>query len=484
MTIRTQKRNTLTNFKTSKRRRSGGGGGRNGRRAIILFLMCMAMTWILLFMGVVIWHVNKDPSKTSFAAASSQGNNKNHNRRPLFESIREKVALRNHVDNDALSEEQPGNDLEDNKKVKLTVGGTYDSPLVIFTCKRPQYLSDTLQDILQNILNFDQGQSLCHFGCPIIISEDGYHSDVDAVINEFRKKFQEINVPLYSIHHPQPAVKLRGKFAGYQALAQHYGWALTQIFQGKIDSRLPQANRVIILEEDIHISPDFFTYFEATSTILDEDPTLLAVSAYNDNGHLVSDPNRLLRSDFFPGLGWMMTRRLWVDELEAKWPSEFWDDWLREPDQRKGREVIRPEFSRTYHFGQKGGTSKNQFGSILERVKLSTEVVDWKKQDLSVLKEHEFNKQYGELIKKSTKIKHVRDATLTALDKSNLALHYDDFKDFQRMAKRLNIFDDEKATIPRTAYKGVVETRPFGTNLLFLCPPESDMIQAFPGAFQ
>jgi hypothetical protein len=40
----------------------------------------------------------------------------------------------------------------------------------------------------------------------------------------------------------------------------------------------------------------------------------------------------LYRTDFFPGLGWMMSRKLW-NELHPKWPLGFWDDWLREPEQ-------------------------------------------------------------------------------------------------------------------------------------------------------
>ena len=81
------------------------------------------------------------------------------------------------------------------------------------------------------------------------------------------------------------------------------------------------------------------SYFTATAPLLEKDRTLLAVSAFNDNGQAAyrGDPVALHRSDFFPGLGWLMTRSLWT-ELGPKWPNEmgFWDDWLREPPQRQG----------------------------------------------------------------------------------------------------------------------------------------------------
>ena len=38
-----------------------------------------------------------------------------------------------------------------------------------------------------------------------------------------------------------------------------------------------------------------------------------AISAWNDNGlqPLVKNPEALFRSDFFPGLGWMLSRAIW-----------------------------------------------------------------------------------------------------------------------------------------------------------------------------
>jgi alpha-1,3-mannosyl-glycoprotein beta-1,2-N-acetylglucosaminyltransferase len=89
-----------------------------------------------------------------------------------------------------------------------------------------------------------------------------------------------------------------------------------------------------------------------------------AVSAWNDNGQRgsVRDHQQLYRSDFFPGLGWMLPRRVWV-ELQPKWPAAYWDDWLREPAQRQGRHVIRPEVSRTLHIGREG-VSNSEFDSV------------------------------------------------------------------------------------------------------------------------
>ena len=127
-------------------------------------------------------------------------------------------------------------------------------------------------------------------------------------------------------------------------------------------------NNVIILEEDLLIAPDFFSYFKAVSDTFQSRPSeaagLLAVSAWNDNGQgrHVSDPQQLYRSDFFPGLGWMLTRSIW-EELRDQWPAAYWDDWLREPARRRDRHIIRPEVSRTYHIGKRG-VSNSEFGQV------------------------------------------------------------------------------------------------------------------------
>lgn len=77
-------------------------------------------------------------------------------------------------------------------------------------------------------------------------------------------------------------------------------------------------------EDDLEIAPDFYEYFSSTYDLLKNDPTLWCVSAWNDNGkaNLIdgSHAELLYRSDFFPGLGWMITKSLW-DELEPKWPN-------------------------------------------------------------------------------------------------------------------------------------------------------------------
>lgn len=349
-----------------------------------------------------------------------------------------------------------------------------ESPLLVIAYNRGEYLKDTLEEILNHIPRD------CSLACPMIVSQDGKDHQVTRVIQKYQKKFAKINIPFVHLEHKG---KLRGDARNpYVAIAEHYGWALHQLFEGHATgtgSVLPQ--RVIILEEDLRIAPDFFGYFMAMAPILDADPSLLAVSAFNDNGFegKVNDPYRILRSDFFPGLGWMMNRRLWDNELSHKWPNEngYWDDWLREDAQRQDRHILRPEISRTYHFGTHG-TSNNQFGSALSKVKLNDEKIKWRLEEFAYLHTDNYDPSYFETVQAAEEVESVGEA-LQIIDEKDTRLVYESFEQFQRYARQLELMDDEKAGVPRSSYKGIVETRPKGENFLFLTPPISDLKKRF-----
>ena len=133
-------------------------------------------------------------------------------------------------------------------------------------------------------------------------------------------------------------------FRRYRKLARHFGWAFETIFKNR------NVTNILVLEDDLEVAPDFFGYFSALIPVLLADPTLLSVSAWNDNGQEKfvdgGDAAEVLRSDFFPGLGWVLTRELWNEfgGTRASFaPGGYWDDWMRLPEQRKGRHVLRPE---------------------------------------------------------------------------------------------------------------------------------------------
>ncbi|XP_043235710.1 protein O-linked-mannose beta-1,2-N-acetylglucosaminyltransferase 1-like [Amphibalanus amphitrite] len=123
----------------------------------------------------------------------------------------------------------------------------------------------------------------------------------------------------------------------------------------------PDADKLIVLEDDLYVSPDFISYFAQTAPLLDEDVTLYCVSAWNDLSyrHSSADPALLYRTSYFPGLGWMMKKSILMDEMMPKWKPTWstwdWDMWFRTEDVALYRECVVPDVSRTYHFAYLGG---------------------------------------------------------------------------------------------------------------------------------
>ena len=64
---------------------------------------------------------------------------------------------------------------------------------------------------------------------------------------------------------------------------QHYKKSLTASF-----ARYPDANYLVILEEDLDISPDILTYFQQLLPVLEKDESLYCISAWNDQVRLTT----------------------------------------------------------------------------------------------------------------------------------------------------------------------------------------------------
>jgi len=86
------------------------------------------------------------------------------------------------------------------------------------------------------------------------------------------------------------------------------------------------------------------------------------------------------------------------------------------------------------------------------------------------LDEKTFDRIYSSLLDNSVHVLSIKEARRVLKRNENVVLDYTDFDEFKFLARRLDMMDDEKAMVPRTAYKGVVEVRPFEGSLLFLRP--------------
>jgi len=229
---------------------------------------------------------------------------------------------------------------------------------------------------------------------------------------------------------------------------------------------LYSTDAVVVIEDDLIMAPDALQFFDACQPLLAQDPSVWAVSAWNDNGQpeFVFDAERVARSDWFPNLGVLISRNLWA-ELERDWPEIYWDDWLRDPTRRRGRVTLRPEISRVRHTGAAGSSLGQYFDEHTGRVMLPRQPKGFKKLDVATLHMDAYDGIYLERVEAAAPvtIDDVGDAS------GDVRVSYRDIEEFSALATRIGLMADVRHGTPRTAYRGIVESRR-GEDLLFLAP--------------
>uniref|UniRef100_A0A8C5D8G2 Protein O-linked-mannose beta-1,2-N-acetylglucosaminyltransferase n=1 Tax=Gouania willdenowi TaxID=441366 RepID=A0A8C5D8G2_GOUWI len=176
-----------------------------------------------------------------------------------------------------------------------------------------------------------------------------------------------------------------------------------------------EANFAIVLEEDLDISIDFFSFLSQTIHLLDQDDSLYCISAWNDQGyeHTAEDPALLYRVESMPGLGWLLKKSLYKDELEPKWPTPEklwdWDMWMRMPEQRKGRECIIPDVSRSYHFGIIGLNMNGYFHEVYFKKHKFNTVPNVQLRNVDSLKRDAYEAQIQNLLREAEVLDHSKN---------------------------------------------------------------------------
>ncbi|CAD5234207.1 unnamed protein product [Bursaphelenchus xylophilus] len=325
--------------------------------------------------------------------------------------------------------------------------GPWNKPIavLIFTCNR----ADAVKVLIDKLQKARTSPEQFH----LIVSQDCDDVSVKKAVEEFGS-----NVTYVKHTSPKQAhIKIpenQRRYRTYFYIARHYKLGLDYVFNER------NYDSVIIVEDDLDISPDFFSYFSGTRWLLDDDPTLYCISAWNDNGKAqlidMEAHDLLYRSDFFPGLGWMMTNNLWK-ELGPNWPAGFWDDWIRDPARRKDRQCIRPEISRTAmtDFGKKGASEGLFFNHYLKKIILNNKTVDFTQKDHSQLLSEAYLKSFVAKVYALPRIS-INDFLLLNEKGGAYRVEYFSMQEYTDHTRKIKVMGDTKAGVPRTAYRGIV----------------------------
>lgn len=376
-------------------------------------------------------------------------------------------------------------------------------PTIVFACNR-----ETVSRALDKLL-ISRSHLLHNKYLPIIVSQDT--CDHQATKNIILKYSRE-NENVYYLEQtdrsdaaPDLPAKARRNQLGYYKLARHYKSGINSIFSSldsfnkitrdeyvndpdvKSGTLSNEIRHLVIIEDDLEVSEDFYSYMLAGTQVLDANKNLFCVSAWNDNGkpEFIDESSfanyKIHYSDFFPGLGWILKKSIW-EEWRDKWPKAYWDDWVRGIDQRKDRSCLRPEVSRTQTFGKKGVSNGQFFEKHLKYMKLADtsnknfiSLNTWS----NLLEPLKSKDQYNEIL--LSQLKSAKPTNFMQLksicsgaDKNKqekYRVEYSSEANFKAAAKAIGIMSDSKSGVPRTGYLGVVQAKFLNCERVFISPP-------------
>uniref|UniRef100_H2YNG9 Alpha-1,3-mannosyl-glycoprotein 2-beta-N-acetylglucosaminyltransferase n=1 Tax=Ciona savignyi TaxID=51511 RepID=H2YNG9_CIOSA len=128
----------------------------------------------------------------------------------------------------------------------------HDVPVAVIASNRPQYLYRMLMTLLNaDGVNKDK----------IIVFIDGHFVETMEVARLLGVR---------GIYHTPAGVKAA-------RISQHYKSSLSAIFELN-----PDSDYAIIIEEDLDIAPDFFSYFNQLLPVFESDESIYCLSAWND----------------------------------------------------------------------------------------------------------------------------------------------------------------------------------------------------------
>ncbi|CAD6189367.1 unnamed protein product [Caenorhabditis auriculariae] len=333
--------------------------------------------------------------------------------------------------------------VDDSEPFLPIIGKDFVAAVLVVCATRPEALRNHLTQLLAKRPSASQ--------FPVVISQDGETHSVHQVASKFISSFKNVTF----MRHKQEKILKAKKRNNYAAIAKHYKWALDRMFK-KFGF-----NYVIITEDDLDIGNDFFSYFEWAKRVLQTDPTLWCASAWNDNGlpKLIDENqgDRIWRTDFFPGLGWMLSAETW-NELSDKWPGQYWDDWMRQQDIRKNRSCIRPEICRTAHNMRLAGkgSSGGMFKSYLSSISAAHTSTEFSLIPVQKMVADQYNKNFVQLIQNAKLVDIEKIATYSWEKSYEYRVPFNSVREWHKLATHFGLMPDIRGGMQRTSYHGVV----------------------------
>ncbi|GAB5354883.1 hypothetical protein AAMO2058_000157900 [Amorphochlora amoebiformis] len=229
--------------------------------------------------------------------------------------------------------------------------------------------------------------------------------------------------------------------------------------------------QAIVLDDYLDTAFDFFDYFQATSKLFEKDPSIMCVSAWNENGQaeFAKDSGTLHRTDVFPDYAWMIDADFWR-EVKTDWPQHGdWKAWIRTRDKSKGRSCVIPEVCRVSVRKRSAAGDHTYYDQYLSKIKLNKNPVKFATMDLDFLKKPTYNAYIYGLVRDSTNLTSASSLQNYRGKPGDIKLEYEGTSGYVSVSRMIGLPSVLKDGHPPASYQGIVIIR-YGTWRLFIVP--------------
>ncbi|EGC37158.1 hypothetical protein DICPUDRAFT_91685 [Dictyostelium purpureum] len=238
--------------------------------------------------------------------------------------------------------------MNNNGEYVVNIDKIYDHPdIAIISSNRPKHLNRLLHNLIDN----------CNANIHKIYVFDDGSLDVSSIIKEhnitnYHRLSKYVNTVPKQASDGKVAAKTNEEKQYY--MNSHYKEVFSFVFNNKT------LDKVIFLEDDLIMAPDSLQYFKHLSKLMDYDPSIFSISAWNDNGFKWNVDNlqssidnkfSFRRQEHFGGLGFLTSQKVYKRKIEPKWKTETslpWDVVIQSAF-GKSDSSIYPEIPRSHH---------------------------------------------------------------------------------------------------------------------------------------
>ncbi|XP_052214269.1 protein O-linked-mannose beta-1,2-N-acetylglucosaminyltransferase 1-like isoform X1 [Dreissena polymorpha] len=129
----------------------------------------------------------------------------------------------------------------------------------------------------------------------------------------------------------------------------------------------PNAKYMIVLDEELMLSPDFLSFLAQCTHVLDKDDSLIGVSAFNFNGldGMQTNKSLMYKVEDFPGLGFMIKMEFFKIRMKHKLKNccnaRSWEGWSMQCEAARPCHMLVPDMSRVFRQVYEGMTPDDRY---------------------------------------------------------------------------------------------------------------------------